>query len=138
MVSTADVKRALRALTLRTETTTRPYAAVIDEGDAARADLRRAAGFVSAVGLDRLERAVDAAARAGDDERTARGRDAVAAYRQFCDAARVSTPTPASAESATSECRSDVEPVGFGDEDAGTSHYGPGTTKPPTDEPSKR
>jgi len=138
MVSTADVKRALRALALRTETATRPYAAVIDEGDAARDDLRRAAGFVSAVGLDRLESAVDAAARAGDDERTVRGRDALAAYRRFCDAARASAPAPASTDSAASGCRSAAEPVGLEDEGAETARHGPGTTKPPTSEPSER
>ncbi|TKX83682.1 hypothetical protein EXE43_22975, partial [Halorubrum sp. SS5] len=65
MVSTTAVKRALAALATRTDTARRPYVAVIDEADAARADLQRAAGFVDAVGLDRLAEAVDAAERAG-------------------------------------------------------------------------
>ncbi|MFY4816216.1 hypothetical protein GLW36_11635 [Halorubrum terrestre] len=89
MVSTTAVKRALAALATRTDTARRPYAAVIDEADAARADLRRAAGFVDAVGLDRLADAVDAAERAGDEATAERGRDALAAYRGFRRAAAV-------------------------------------------------
>ena len=83
MVSTTAVKRALAALATRTDTARRPYVAVIDEADAARTDLRRAAGFVDAVGLDRLADAVDAADRAGDEAVAERGRDALAAYRRF-------------------------------------------------------
>ncbi|RLM76297.1 hypothetical protein [Halorubrum sp. Atlit-26R] len=87
MVSTTAVKRALAALATRTDTARRPYVAVIDEADAARTDLRRAAGFVDAVGLDRLADAVDAAERAGDEAAAERGRDALAAYRGFRRAA---------------------------------------------------
>jgi hypothetical protein len=87
VVSTTAVKRALAALATRTDTARRPYVAVIDEADAARADLRRAAGFVDAVGLDRLAEAVDAADRAGDEAAAERGRDALAAYREFRRAA---------------------------------------------------
>lgn len=87
MVSTDDVKRALAALATRTDTATRPYAAVIDEADAARSDLRRAAGFVESVGLDRLAAAVAEADRAGDDDFADRGREALAAYRRYRTAA---------------------------------------------------
>ncbi|KOX95765.1 MULTISPECIES: hypothetical protein [Halorubrum] len=87
MVSTTAVKRALAALATRTDTARRPYVAVIDEADAARADLRRAAGFVDAVGLDRLAEAVDAAERADDEAAAERGREALAAYRAFRRAA---------------------------------------------------
>ena len=138
MVSTADVKRALRALALRTDTTTRPYAAVIDEGDAARSDLRRAVGFIDAVGLDRLESAVNAADQAGDDERTVRGRDALAAYRRFCAAARASRTEPAWASAPTAECQPDDEPAGIEAGGPGRVDNGPGTTKPSTGEPSER
>ena len=79
--STDAVKRALAALT--TDTARPPYAAVIDEADAARTDLVRAAGFVECVGLDRLDRAVEAAEAAGDDALAERGRRAVAEYRAF-------------------------------------------------------
>ena len=138
MVSTTDVKRALRALALRTDTATRPYTAVIDEGDAARDDLRRAAGFVSAVGLDRLERAVDAAARAGDDECADRGREALAAYRRFSDAARAPETTPASSVMPTPEYTLDAGPTSLHDTGPGVAHHGPGTTKPPTGESSEQ
>ncbi|WP_418281271.1 hypothetical protein [Halorubrum sp. DTA98] len=87
MVSTTAVKRALAALATRTDTATRPYVAVIDEADAARDDLHRAAGFVDAVGLDRLAAAVDAADRDGDEAAAERGRDALAEYRRFREAA---------------------------------------------------
>lgn len=87
MVSTTAVKRALSALATRTDTARHPYVAVIDEADAARSDLRRAAGFVDAVGLDRLAEAVDAANHAGDEAAAERGRDALAAYRAFRRAA---------------------------------------------------
>jgi len=87
VVSTTAVKRALAALATRSDTAKRPYVAVIDEADAARDDLRRAAGFVDAVGLDRLAEAVDAADRAGNEETAERGRDALAAYRRFRRAA---------------------------------------------------
>ncbi|ELZ41236.1 hypothetical protein C463_13364 [Halorubrum californiense DSM 19288] len=87
MVSTTAVKRALAALATRTDTARRPYVAVIDEADAARSDVRRAAGFVDAVGMDRLADAVDAAERAGDESAAERGRDALAAYRSFRRAA---------------------------------------------------
>ncbi|VTT86989.1 hypothetical protein DM2_3027 [Halorubrum sp. DM2] len=91
MVSTTAVKRALAALATRTDTAKQPYAAVIEEADAARTDLRRAAGFVDAVGLDRLADAVDAAERAGDDDAVDRGREALDAYRAFRRAAAKGT-----------------------------------------------
>ena len=87
MVSTIAVKRALTALATRTDTATRPYVAVIDEADDARADLRRAAGFAESVGLDRLDEAVTAAADNGDEAAAERGREALAAYREFREAA---------------------------------------------------
>ena len=87
MVSTTAVKAALAALATRTDTATRPYVAVIDEAEAARSDLRRAAGFVESVGLDRLSEAVGAAERDGDEEAAARGRAALATYRDFREAA---------------------------------------------------
>ena len=87
MVSTTAVKRALTALATRTDTATRPYLAVIDEGDAARTDLRRAAAFVDSVGLDRLSEAVAAAERDGDEAAAERGRAALAAYWAFREAA---------------------------------------------------
>jgi len=87
MVSTAAVKRALSALANRTDTATRPSVAVIDEADAARTDLRRAAGFVDSGGLDRLDEAIAAAERDGDEADAARGREARAAFRRFREAA---------------------------------------------------
>ena len=87
MVSTTAVKRALTALATRTDTATRPYTAVIDEAEAARTDLRRAAGFVESVGLDRLEEAVVAAGRDGDEAAAERGRAALSTYRGFREAA---------------------------------------------------
>ena len=87
MVSTIAVKRALAALATRTDTATRPYVAVIDEANAARTDLRRAAEFVDAVGLDRLAEAVATADRDGDEATADRGREALAAYRRFREAA---------------------------------------------------
>ena len=83
MVSTTVVKHALAALATRTDTATGPYVGVIDEADAARADLNRAAGFVEAVGLERLATAVDAAAADGCHDIAARGRDALCDYRRF-------------------------------------------------------
>ncbi len=87
MVSTIAVKRALTALATRTDTARGSYVAIIDEADAARADLRRAAGFVESVGLGRLDEAIGAAERAGDKEAAARGREALAAYRAFREVA---------------------------------------------------
>jgi len=87
VVSTTAVKRALTALATRTDTARQPYVAVIEEADAARTDLRRAAGFVDAVGLDRLADAVEAAKRAGDTDAAERGRAALDAYRAFRRAA---------------------------------------------------
>ncbi|ACM55788.1 hypothetical protein [Halorubrum lacusprofundi] len=87
MVSTAAVKQALSALASRTDTATRPSVAVIDEADAARSDLRRAAGFVDSGGLDRLDEAIAAAERAGDEAAAERGREARAAFRRFREAA---------------------------------------------------
>lgn len=95
MVSTDDVKRALSALATRTDTARRPYAAVIDEADAARDDLRRAAGFVEAVGLDRLDEAIGDAERDGRADLAERGRVALESYRRFRAAAReTATTTP--------------------------------------------
>ncbi|WP_435094714.1 hypothetical protein [Halorubrum sp. N11] len=87
MVSTAAVKEALSALASRTDTATRPSTAVIDEADAARADLRRAAAFVDADGLARLDEAIAAAERAGDKTAAERGREARAAFGRFREAA---------------------------------------------------
>jgi hypothetical protein len=87
VVSTTAVKRALAALATRTDTATRPYVAVIDEAEAARTDLRRAAAFVDSVGLDRLSEAVSAAERDGDESAAERGREALATYRAFREAA---------------------------------------------------
>jgi len=83
VVSTDDVKRALATLATRTDTATRPYTAVIDEADAARTELARAAGFIEAVGLDRLENAIAAAERDGNVELAERGRMALGSYRRF-------------------------------------------------------
>ncbi|ESS04814.1 MAG: hypothetical protein A07HR67_00435 [uncultured archaeon A07HR67] len=99
MVSTDDVKRALATLAARTDTATRPYAAVITEADAAREDLRRAAGFVEAVGLDRLSAAIDEADRDGDDDLAASGREALDAYRRFRTAAGTDDDRPTAAGS---------------------------------------
>ena len=99
MVSTDDVKRALAALAARTDTATRPYGAVITEADTARKDLRRAAGFVEAVGLNRLSAAIDEADRDGDDDLAARGREALGAYRRFRAAAESDTDRPTAAGS---------------------------------------
>jgi hypothetical protein len=87
MVSTAAVKRALSALASRTDTATRPSVAVIDEAAAARSDLRRAAAFVEADGLGRLDEAIAAAERAGDETAAERGREARSAFRRFRRAA---------------------------------------------------
>ena len=87
MVSTTAVKRALTALATRTDTATRPYVASLDEADAARTDLRRAAGFVESVGLDRLEEAISAAERADDMAIAERGRETLNAYRRFQEVA---------------------------------------------------
>ncbi|EMA61163.1 hypothetical protein [Halorubrum lipolyticum] len=86
MVSTVAVKRALSALASRTDTATRPSVAVIDEADAARSDIRRAASFVDADGLDRLDEAIAAAECAGDEAAAERGREARAAFRRFREA----------------------------------------------------
>jgi len=83
VVSTTAVKRALTALATRTDTATRPHVAIIDEADAARADLRRAAGFVDSVGLDRLDEAITAAESAGDAAAAERGSEALDAYHRF-------------------------------------------------------
>ncbi|QWC19313.1 hypothetical protein [Halorubrum sp. 2020YC2] len=129
MVSTTAVKRALAALATRTDTARRPYVAVIDEADAARSDLRRAAGFVDAVGLDRLADAVDAAERAGDEGAAERGREALDAYRDFRRAAA-----------------GEREERGGGDRDDGPDrddardHFrsGPGIPKPDTGQDADR
>ncbi|WP_096394055.1 hypothetical protein [Halorubrum trapanicum] len=131
MVSTTAVKRALAALATRTDTARRPYVAVIDEADAARTDLRRAAGFVDAVGLDRLADAVDAADRAGDEAAAERGRDALAAYREFRRAAAGDGD-----ERDGDERDGDLRP----DRDADRDHFrsGPGIPKPDTGQDADR
>ena len=125
MVSTTAVKRALAALATRTDTARRPYVAVIDEADAARTDLRRAAGFVDAVGLDRLEDAVDAADRAGDETAAERGREALAAYRAFRRAA---------VDGASGE----AEGPDRGDDERDHFRSGPGIPKPDTGQDADR
>ncbi|WP_281196179.1 hypothetical protein [Halorubrum sp. F4] len=126
MVSTDDVKRALAALATRTDTATRPYAAVIDEADAARADLRRAAGFVEAVGLDRLDAAVAEADRAGAGDLADRGREALEAYRRYRTVA------------AGGDDRSDRAGVTSSGQSGATSSGGPGTPKSDTGQPPIR
>ncbi|GAB3410311.1 hypothetical protein GCM10027435_00800 [Haloparvum alkalitolerans] len=81
MATTQAVKRALAALARRTDTARSPYAAVIEEATDARSDLSRAAGFLDAVGLDRLEAATAAAADAEEAALADRGREALRAYR---------------------------------------------------------
>jgi hypothetical protein len=125
MVSTDDVKRALAALATRTDTATRPYAAVIAEADAARTDLRRAAGFVEAVGLDRLETAADEADRDGDADLAARGREALDAYRRYRAVASASGDRPGGPDR--------PDPSGSSD-----PPDRPGTPKPDTGQPSSR
>jgi len=83
MGSTEEVKQALRALALQTDTATTPYATVIHEADTARSDVKQAAEFTVRVGLDRLATAVTAARRAGDTERYERGCDTLEAYQAF-------------------------------------------------------
>ena len=126
MVSTDDVKRALAALATRTDTATRPYAAVIDEADAAREDLRRAAGFVESVGLDRLAAAVAEADRAGDDDLADRGWEALAAYRRYRTAA------------SGGDDRSDRSGATSLDRSGATSPDRPGTPKSDTGQPPTR
>mgnify|MGYP006955951822 CR=1 FL=1 len=87
MVSTAAVKRALSALASRTDTATHPSVGVIDEADAARSDLRRAAAFADADGRARLEEAIAAAERAGNEAAAERGREARATFRRFREVA---------------------------------------------------
>ncbi|SNR53578.1 hypothetical protein [Halorubrum vacuolatum] len=130
MVSTVTVKRALAALATRTDTARRPYAAVIDEADAARGDLRRAAGFVDAVGLDRLVEAISNAERDGREARAQRGRDALAAYRRFQAAAADERGTAGTGR---------VDGVAP-DTTMGADHFhsGPGTTKPGNGQGSNR
>ena len=125
MVSTTAVKRALAALATRTDTARRPYVAVIDEADAARSDLRRAAGFVDAIGLDGLAEAIDAADRADDDAAVERGRDALAAYRSFRRAAAGDAPGNDREANAGSDAR---------------DHFrsGPGIPKPDTGQDADR
>ncbi|MES3161343.1 MAG: hypothetical protein PPP55_07200 [Halorubrum sp.] len=120
MVSTDDVKRALSTLATRTDTARRPYAAVIDEAAAARDDLSRAAGFVEAVGLDRLVEAIEDARRDGHDELAERGETALDSYRRFrtvtTDRVPASEPTTAPSAGCERKCREN-----------------PGTPKPCTD-----
>lgn len=145
MVSTTAVKRALAALATRTDTATRPYAAVIDEGEAALGDVRRAAGFVDAVGLDRLDEAVTAAENAGNDAAAGRGREALDAYRRFRavaagEATPADPPRDPSAPSTTPtdpSCNVSTPSDGSAPRAGGPSrgdHFrsGPGTPKPNT------
>ena len=131
MVSTTAVKRALAALATRTDTARRPYVAVIDEADAARADVRRAAGFVDAVGLDRLAEAVAAADRAGDEAIASRGREALDAYRAFRRAAAGDTGEESDAGGA-----GDAHDADSADRDHFRS--GPGIPKPDTGQDADR
>ena|GEM_PF-305579 len=134
MVSTVTVKRALAALATRTDTARRPYAAVIEEGDAARKDLRRAAGFVDAVGLDRLEEAVAAAERDGRESLAERGREALTAYRRFRTVATDGSVDGRSTERGSTENAS-MENASTGNASTGMPphsdyfHRGLGTTK---------
>ncbi|QUO47847.1 MULTISPECIES: hypothetical protein [Halorubrum] len=137
MVSTTAVKRALAALATRTDTARRPYVAVIDEADAARTDLRRAAGFVDAVGLDRLADAIDAAERAGDEAAAERGRDALAEYRAFRRAAA------GDADESDADERAGVSRWGRDTDreaERGPDHFrsGPGIPKPGTGQDPSR
>ncbi|OTE98790.1 hypothetical protein [Halorubrum sp. SD683] len=139
MVSTTAVKRALAALATRTDTARRPYVAVIDEADAARSDLRRAAGFVDAIGLDGLAEAIDAADRADDDAAVERGRDALAAYRSFRRAAAGDAP----GNDREANAGSDADQDSIGDRDGGGAerdHFrsGPGIPKPDTGQDADR
>ena len=93
MVTTDAVKRALAALATRTDTATRPYVAVLREADAARDDLRRAAGFLDAVGTDRLREAIAAAERDGRTDLARRGQAALDDYRDLQAAARGKFPS---------------------------------------------
>lgn len=83
MTDAADVRLALRALATRD-----PLA----EATLAAADVREAAAFVDAGGLDRLRRARERAERAGDEGRTARCGAALARYRRLRAAARGASP----------------------------------------------
>ncbi len=129
MVSTVTVKRALAALATRTDTARRPYAAVIDEGDAAREDLRRAGGFVDAVGLDRLEEAVAAAERDGRESLAERGRETLTAYRRFRTVANGEVSTDGASTDGTS---TDAP------ERSEHFHRAPGTTKSGSGQGSNR
>ncbi|MDB9280367.1 hypothetical protein EXE41_07030 [Halorubrum sp. SD690R] len=138
MVSTTAVKRALAALATRTDTARRPYVAVIDEADAARSDLRRAAGFVDAIGLDGLAEAIDAADRADDDAAVERGRGALAAYRSFRRAAAGDAP----GNDREANAGSDADRDSIGDRAGGAErdHFrsGPGIPKPDTGQDADR
>ncbi|MDB9249333.1 hypothetical protein PN419_10040 [Halorubrum ezzemoulense] len=139
MVSTTAVKRALAALATRTDTARRPYVAVIDEADAARSDLRRAAGFVDAIGLDGLAEAIDAADRADDDAAVERGRGALAAYRSFRRAAAGDAPEN---DRYAANAGSDADRDSIGDRAGGAErdHFrsGPGIPKPDTGQDADR
>jgi hypothetical protein len=138
VVSTTAVKRALAALATRTDTARRPYVAVIDEADAARSDLRRAAGFVDAIGLDGLAEAIDAADRADDDAAVERGRGALAAYRSFRRAAAGDAP----GNDREANAGSDADRDSIGDRAGGAErdHFrsGPGIPKPDTGQDADR
>ncbi|SDY27794.1 hypothetical protein [Halopenitus persicus] len=84
---TSRVKRTLELLAARSDTDRPPYLAVIDEADAARRDLERAAGFLESVGLDRLDAAIESAAADGATDAADRGRAARSAYRDLRRAA---------------------------------------------------
>lgn len=96
-----DVKRVLARLATRTAdapsgqtpsrsffSTTTDYRSVIDDADAARAELDQAAEFVASTGVDRLDDAIEAARSAGDYAAARRGRDARRAFSAFRDACR--------------------------------------------------
>ena len=136
MVTTVAVKRALAALATRTDTATRPYVAVIDEADAARGDVRRASGFVEAVGLERLSEAVADAERDGRDPLVERGRDALSSYRRYRLVASGGRTAFSSESGMPRETNRSVdrEPSTDSDHSNGTNRDppAPGTSKPAT------
>ncbi|WP_280536741.1 hypothetical protein [Halopenitus sp. POP-27] len=84
---TRRIKRTLEELAARTDTDRPPYVTIIDEAAAACADLERAAGFVDADGLERLDTAIESAIDDDAPEPAARGRRTRSAYRRFRRAA---------------------------------------------------
>lgn len=85
---TAAAKRALRDAIDRTASD--DHRRVVAAAETATDDVRAAAAFVDAVGLDRLDRAVRALEERGADDVAAEGRAARDAFRRFRRAARSS------------------------------------------------